>query len=166
MRGDRKGTRNVWGSNPAFTEWAGAQTPSDFPGTHCLRFSVFWSDAGPSLSYPNPWGCNSSSTHHTMAPQAHTSTTRWFPKALPHPSMQPSFPYHLFPKKDKLQKRRSSYIKGHVPAAVLPTPFSCCQHGLNTNVRSISAVDDTTSCQWFRMKDSIKQWLGTIFLSN
>lgn len=123
-----------------------------------------------SLSYPAPWSSNSNSSQHSTAPQAHISNVRRFLKgqqeALPHPSMHPSFPYCVFSKEGKLQKRRSGYIKGHPSTALLPTPFSCCWHGLNTSVGSISAVDDTTSCQWFRMKDYIKQWPGAIFPSN
>lgn len=105
--------------------------PEWLPRHSLLEVQCFLEPLRPqSLSYPAPWSSNSNSSQHTMAPQAHISNVRPFLKgqqeALPHPSMHPSFPYRVFSKEGKLQKRRSSYIKGHPSTALLPTPFSCC----------------------------------------
>ena len=61
----------LWGLNSSFTERARPQTLGDFPGTHCLTFSVFWSHSGPSLS-------------HTLLPGAATPTAPSVPRLPRH----------------------------------------------------------------------------------
>lgn len=105
--------RNVLGSNPSCTERAGPLTLRDLLSTHCLRFSVFWSHPGPSLSYPAPCAAAPAAPSTPRLPRPlhkvthadfQTGNRKTFPT---HPCVYP-FPITSFPRKKKIQLHKGS----------------------------------------------------------